>query len=319
MLTFSGQRNLFGTLTNNTTSANLTVGDTLINAHTNRLLSLRSWPFLRRTKTALTEADTQFYKLPANFRKLVNVTVTVGGFNYTPKECPSRRMWDVLNTQNTQLKSSIPEWYFVYNRQVGFWPVPPSGGNTITYYYTIATPIMTQADYTTGTIVTATLDGAAIVGSSTVWNASMVGRYIQIAETSAALGGDNLFYEIESIGSNTTLTLVNDYLGTSIASGAATYLIGQVSPLPDGYHELPVYRGVHFYYTTIAPDAIKAGLYKDIADNMENDLIEQFGRETANVMIEEGGMFVNPNLVPMDISDVSSGMAGINSGLLLSM
>ena len=43
MLTYTSSRNLFGTLTNNSSTANLAVGDTLINAAIREVLRSRNW------------------------------------------------------------------------------------------------------------------------------------------------------------------------------------------------------------------------------------------------------------------------------------
>ncbi len=48
MLSYTGRRNLFGTLSNNTASATLTLADQLINIEEKRILSSRQWSFLEK-------------------------------------------------------------------------------------------------------------------------------------------------------------------------------------------------------------------------------------------------------------------------------
>lgn len=48
MLSYTARRNLFGTLSNNTSSANLTVADTLINIADKRIISSRQWSFMEK-------------------------------------------------------------------------------------------------------------------------------------------------------------------------------------------------------------------------------------------------------------------------------
>ena len=58
MLTYTGRRNLFGNLANNSASATLTLADTLCNAFEKRLISMRDWDFLERQYTLPTLAST---------------------------------------------------------------------------------------------------------------------------------------------------------------------------------------------------------------------------------------------------------------------
>jgi hypothetical protein len=68
------------------------------------------------------------------------------------------------------------------------------------------------APYSTGT-VTLTLDSAAVTGDSTVWTAAMVGQEF--------VGPDGRPYTIAAVTNNTALTLAENYLGASVASGGA--------------------------------------------------------------------------------------------------
>lgn len=58
MLTFTGRRNLFGDLINNSASAVLTLSDVLMNEAERRLVSMRDWDFLDRQYTLTTVSDT---------------------------------------------------------------------------------------------------------------------------------------------------------------------------------------------------------------------------------------------------------------------
>lgn len=222
--------------------------------------SVRDWPHLYRTATDTTVASTQSYALPGEAEKLQYVTMTVGTTVYTPREIEDRQMWEALN-QSTSQTSSVPEFYFVFNSKVYFYPTPAASSNTITFYYKKAQKDLSITDYTTGTITTATQGSTAIVGSGTSWTAKMAGRYIRITDSDTANTGDGFWYEIASSGSATTLTLVREYAGTSIAAGSAAYTIGQLPLLPEAYHDLPVYKACENYFTSVEPDANLAALY----------------------------------------------------------
>src|SRR3990167_1847434 len=95
MKTYTTQRNLYGTLTNNTALANLTLGDELINDNIRYLI--QKFYLHERTKTATTVASQQAYTLPYNYKRLTAVTITVGSYKWTPKEITSQDEWNKLN------------------------------------------------------------------------------------------------------------------------------------------------------------------------------------------------------------------------------
>lgn len=294
MLTYTGQRNLYGQLTNNQQTANLSLGDTIIQLVTRNLVRKLSGNLLKRSATGTTVASTQKYDIPARVKKLRQVTITVGGNAYPVKFVPSEDFWAKLN--ETTYTSDIPIWARILNGQIYFWPTPASSSNTITYIYDIMQKDLTIADYTTGSIVSIANGAKAVIGTGTSWTSQMAGRWIRITDSDTANTGDGEWYEIASVTDTTHLTLSKNYTGTSIAAGTAAYTIGQVSILPDGYHELPVFRAVQVYYSKI--DQNRFAYFKNLADNLEADLIADHGNETTSPVVEEGDEedIENPNL-----------------------
>src|SRR5262245_44661526 len=124
MKSYTTLRNLYGSFTQNTSTDNLTLGDQLINDETRRMLRKTPW-LLEASWTDTTVAGTQFYKLPPDYGKMINTTIAIGAYSYTPQDAPSRDFWDRINI-NTSVKSNYSEWRYIYNRQVGFWPTPVS-------------------------------------------------------------------------------------------------------------------------------------------------------------------------------------------------
>lgn len=298
MLSFTERRNLFGQLAGDTSTATLSMADTLMNQAEQQIINAHAWPFLQRTSTGVTVASQQFYQLPANTKKLVNVTVTNGTTKYQPKEAPSRRYWDYLNQQTTY-SSNFPEWYYVFNGQVGFWPIPSTADLTITYNFEINRKNLSVADYTTGTITTLTNAGTTVVGLGTSWTAAMAGRYINIAESNTvANNGDAFWYEISSVTNSTTLVLVKPYLGVTLAAGGASYTIGQMTVLPDGYHQLPVYKALAQHFSSSKnPQTARAQLFMGMYNELYKLLVDNFSRPTINPDLEESDYpMVNPNL-----------------------
>lgn len=278
MLSHTGRRNLFGTLTQNTTTTNLTTADTLINASEKRLLGLYQWRFLDRTDTVST-TTAQFYGIPQRIGKLTGISVTVDGVTYTPKELSSEYDWAVLNAVSTS--ASIPTHFFTRGKEVGLYPVP-TGGATITFYGREIPKDLSIADYTTGSVVSIANGGTAVVGTGTTWTTKMAGRYIRITDSSTANTGDGYWYPIASVGSATALTLGRPYQGTAISAGTASYTIGQMSLLPEEYHELPVYDAVKTYFASIQPDMGKYQVYDQQTRQMELKLINDYATHSGN-------------------------------------
>lgn len=271
-----------------------------MNQSEKQVIAKHAWPFLQRENplSLVTTASTQFYQLPANLKKLINVTVVNGTTRYQPREAPSKKYWDYLNQQTTY-SSNFPEWFYVVDGKVGLWPIPSTSSLTITITYEIIRKDLTIADYTTGTITTTTNGGTGIVGSGTTWTASMAGRFIRLDESNTALNnGDGIWYEIASVTNSTTLVLVKPYLGTTLAAGSATYTIGQMMVLPDGYHEMVVYDALsQFFSSSKNPQTARAQLFGAMFQDLYKSLVNTFSRPTMNPDIEESDVpMENPNL-----------------------
>ena len=304
LYTYTTGRNLYGQLTNDTTTANLSNGDTHINAYTSQLLSKRVWPFLFRDDTSRsTIANQQYVTIPNKFRKITRVTITQGTTIWTPKEVPNKEFWSKLNSQTaTSNTSDIPEWFYVFNGRIYLWPTPATSGNTVTITGRIGFNRLNIADYTTGAVWSVGASGTAVTGTATAWHAGMADRYIRITDGNSANSGDDEWYEISSVSGATTLAIVKPYDGTAIvgASGTAAYTIGQVSPIPDGYQEAPIYHAAYIYYSSqTTPGAgSKANEYKIMRDELVEQFITDYGSETDNVTIRDEDISdnINPNL-----------------------
>ena len=163
MLTYTGQRNLFGTLTNNSQTGNLTLGDTLINQYTLQLIHSFNNIFTETELTLQTYPSQQFYNLPKKMRKINTLQVNVGGsgsinstgtgFSWSPTECPTRQFWNQLNLVKN-ISSDIPHYFFFFNNQVGIYPKPAAGYNPIYITGQLEVQPISTADYTAGNITT---------------------------------------------------------------------------------------------------------------------------------------------------------------------
>lgn len=297
MLSNSEQRDLYGKLTNNESSTNLTLGDTLITSETKRIIAKIGGNLLESEATGTTVANTQTYRLPNRVKKLRGITVQQGTTIWPLTESPSITHWNELNSAGTSYAADTPIWYRAFGRSVKFWPIPASSANVINYQFDKRYVENSVLDYTVGSIGTAT-QGTTVIqgnasGSTTAWTDSMEGRFILINKTNNVNSGDGEWYEIRAVSNATTLILQTPYDGQNIVNGTAIYTIGEIAPLPDGFHELPVYRAAEIYWSK--NNEVRAGLMRGIADRLEEEL-ENANEETTDVVIsDEDGGLDNPN------------------------
>lgn len=299
MLTYSGARNTFGTLSNNTSTSNLTFGDSMINEGIRMMLGIMPWPFLEKSTTATTVAGTQFYNIPSDVEKVISVTVNVGTYKYRPTQVSSLDEWDLVNSP-TGVQSGNPSYYFIFNGQIGIWPIPSSNGNTITINYQRIVRDLSVADNTTGTIVSIANGGTAVVGSGTSFTTLMAGKYIRITHNGSANTGDGLWYPIASVASSTSLTLGLPYLGTSISAGSAAFTIGDCMIIPERYQMGPVYYATAEYYRKNDEES-KADRYEQKYMTLTHQMEADAGIKTTDTVIDPGfneRTIINPNLNP---------------------
>lgn len=307
MKTYTQLQNLTASYCNLSTAdtAAMTVVDTNINDSVRTICNLQGGKlrFLEATKDILTVANQEAYQIPNGFRKLIDLYIIVAGSDpntntvYLPEMIFDPTKWKWVKA----LKLGVSDWaYFTYVENTRFFvaPIPASDGNTITLRGRLKTTDLTRPDYTTGTIASVANLGVAVVGAGTAWNASMVGSYIQIAETSAANGGDGFWYQISAVGSATTLTLTKPYEGTAISAGSATYVIGQCSVIPDAYDVAVCYRSAALYWQN-QNDLVRSKMYWLMYDGgneagYNNTYGGLIGQMLANEGETEEGAYIHP-------------------------
>lgn len=287
---------------NNSLADNLTWGLELVNDSIRYLV--QKYYFDERSYTTDTVSQQQFYNLPPQCKKLINVTVTIGNVVWTLEECQTRQRWDKLNV--ITFYQDFPQEFFVYNGQVGIFPIPSTAGSTITMNYKVRTTDLSMADVTQ-TTSSATV---AIVSNATTVTASAGGtfkswmdeQWIVVPSSSTdAINGDNNWYQIDSITSSTVLVLKNPYTGSSVTG--ANFTIGQVPILPEQYQDLPLYRTAMIYYTTRFPDPVRAEQYTNLWNTGLAQLDEEYGSKTVNVVLQDRELAQNnPNLFQRSIS-----------------
>lgn len=293
MKSFQTLYTLYTSITNNTSSTNTTLGKQLINdTHRLALRSMEQY-LLEKSATATTTASTQFYNLPNDYDKLIDVTITVGSYIYRPRQVVNRKDWDSIN--QTTYTSDIPQVFYIYNGQVGFYPTPASSSNTITFLYQKKVKDMTADDYTTGTVTTLANGGTALTASGTTFTAAMTNRYIRITS-------DGFWYPISAFLTTTTLTLGRAFQGTAIAAGSEAFTIGELPTLPETYQDMLVWKPCATYFKQ-QNDLVRArefdAMYQVEFDRMRAD----YASKSDDVALDQIDYMriENPNSFPRSI------------------
>lgn len=265
------------------------------------------------TSTILNGSDAsiggvQFYPAPPNYSKLKDITITVGELVWTMTEVRTREEWDNLNV--FPYYASIPSKFFIYpggdrGAKIGIWPIPSTTGNVITYNYKYRVPDLSLADYTTPGTVSVTNGSTAVTGSMTTWtittNPQLESRWIQFSPTSSsATSGDNLWYQIASINSATSLTLYQPYQGNSITA-SGNFTIGQMPIIAEDFQDMLVWKTLQHYYSNIVDNPKKAAEAKITYDEKLALLKEYSGSNTVNVNLSPKRRKGNPNLYPQSV------------------
>jgi len=299
MKSYTILRNTFGSLTNNTSATNLTLGDQLINQSVRVISTLNkgTWWWLEKTYDVPTVASQSSYEIPNKLRKLTDIYVTVGSNIYMPEMVYDAEKWKLVLASNLGT-SDIPRFCYRMGNKVYFSPTPATTANTITFRGRLNVRDLNIADYTTGTITSIANGGTAIVANGTTFTADMVGRFIRITQTSAANGGDGYWYEIGSFTDATHIGLLKPYEGTTIAAGTATFNIGQMSPIPESYDDAPVFRAVAIYWQQQKDLSMAKTFWMMYDGGKEAGYASEYGGLIGN-MIEENsetmeGTYTNP-------------------------
>lgn len=295
MKSYTTRRSLYGSLTLDTSTANLALGDQLMNDDYRHILALRDWAFLHRLRTATTVASTTFVELPYDMEQVESVFVTVSGTRYTPKPAPSREFWDKLHY--SVQTSDTPEYWYTYNGQLGLWPRPASSSNTISINGRVRVIDLNTADITSSTITTLANASAALTVSAGL-TVQMAGFWIRPTFSTTANTGDGQWYEISSVTNATTATLVRNYGGTSITAGTAACTIAQMPLLPENFHDTPVYKAAATYWYR-AGEKAKGDADMETHKSQLAELLLQWSDRSTNMVLDDGSddSIINPNLV----------------------
>lgn len=285
-----------------TSSATLAIIQQWLNNSIHRRTNdYRSLVFLEKNSTIVTQQAQQYYPLPYDYGKLIRISIQVGNTLYSPAEAPNKLFWDRLNyVGQTNYQSQVQYFFYIQgspgNQQIGLYPTPSTQGYTINFYYQLRPRGLSQADYTTGTIYNTTTTGAGVVlvngltttsagvtqvtGTTTgagvvAWTSNMVGDWLQIPEST----GDGYWYQIATVTPPNILTLNFVSNNPTIVNGAASYTIGEMSVIPEGYEDIIEEDVLARHYRRLQ-DMNMANLHQEMADERFEQLIADKGSKT---------------------------------------
>lgn len=249
------------------------------------------------TDTDISTVGVQAYPIPATVSKIKNDTITVGQLVYTPAPVQSIQEWTMLNA--LPYTSDIPNYFYIYNNQVLFWPIPSTSGNVITFNYKGRVPDLTFSDYSTGTLSGLSVGAQVITGVTTAW-ATPYPTAVDLSHFNLCLkitppSGDGLWYPIQRFNSNTELVLATP-LQNAPSSTASAYIIGQLPLLQEDFHDMLVYGALQTYYSSIVDNDKQFNKYKDMYLGRLELLEAYAGNKSVNVDLGAQPIPNNPNL-----------------------
>lgn len=274
MLTFQDQYGLAQELTGDYDATRLVTFKRDTNEGGAMFLNRLGRKFNKRYKTASLTADRQYYQFSMDVLRISKVRVQQGSIWYTPALVTSEEEWDRLTA--ISISGNYPTHYYIRGfNEVGLFPTPSiTVANALEISFEPQHIMLTQADYTTGTI-TVTDGAVAITHSAAGFTPQMVGRWMQVTD-----GTDGKWYRVASYTSASQLNLENYYEG--ISGTGRTFRLGEVMNIPQGYHDAPVFYALELYYLG-KQDKASAADYAGRFERKVKSARTTYGRSTSNL------------------------------------
>lgn len=290
MLTFADQYGLAQEMTGDNDATRLVMFKRDINEGGAVFLNRLGRKFNKRYKTASLTANRQYYQFSMDVLRISKVRVLHGTIWYTPELITSEAEWDEKNA--FVVSGNYPTHYYIRGfNEVGLWPIPSATlASALEISYEPQHVMLTQADYTTGTL-TVSNGAIAITHSATGFTPQMVGRWMQVTD-----GTDGNWYRIASYTSTSQLNLENYYQG--ISGAGRTFHIGEVMQIPQGYHDAPVYYAVERFYMTQNDQRTAPVFHARFEDKLKSAK-ETYGRSTSQRGVRSRGTRRRPSWIDL--------------------
>ena len=238
--------------------------------------------------------------MPANISKLKTASITIGQLVYIAYPINSIQEWVKLNA--LPYSAAYPAYFFLYNDELKFWPIPSNTGQVITLYAQINTPDLTYADVT-GTIASAGMAVGSNIITATGTPFSVYPNNVDLTFTNLQLVaappyGDGLNYQIQNFTSSTSATLIKPTVYAPNETGTGTFTIGQYPLLDPNFHDAIVYGALRTYFSSIAKDTDKAGYFGGLYQERMKAMEFYLSSKQVNVDLGSSPVQKNPNLYP---------------------
>lgn len=252
-----------------------------------------------------TEVNKQAYDLNPLIQKIESVAFTQDETTYPVIEISDPDDWTRYNgLTGNNVTSDIPTYYHLDGQsgQILIFPKSSVAGNTIDILARSRARKLILEDTSTGT-VSVTNGSKTVTGSGTSW----AGVANLRAGAHILIGIDEVPYEIASIDSNTQITLVKKFFGTTASS--QTYRIGDVPLIHEDYQDV-LWALEAFEYLGLKKGNSK--MYAELKDYLYNDvygiwtllMADTLSETSANVIQKRKvGYGINPNEYPQDLTD----------------
>ncbi len=259
------------------------------------------WPFLEVERGLTVQANVGTYRIYSSLRKINDVAISVGNTIYRPRPVYNSEDWNNIKMSNIT-NSDITLYYYVQDGNINFYPKFATTTPFVIFTGRYNQPDMGIADVSQTLSISITNGQTTLTSSTSVFNASMVGKFIKISSTSAVNGGDNRWYKISSYTSGTTLSIGSMYEGTTIASGSNVVTIGEMSPIPEAYDMAPIYRTMALYTQINDPlhSQISTQYWRLYDGGQEAGLSNGVGGLIGQMLENEGSVVEDVYLSPYD-------------------
>lgn len=283
MLTFQDQYTQAQQTTGLSDAASTTKFKRDINQGGTRFMAVLRRPYNRTERYSNIVAGQQKYQTPEDALRVTEVTANDGNQDIPLRQIPDERSWLMLNQSGV---SGTPTHFFIIgNDEVGLYPTPSASvTNGLKLIFEPRHRLLTQADYTTGTIGVTNGD-ATVTHSAAGFTAAMVGRVLLVED-----GTDGLAYKIAAYTDTSTLELENVYQGpTNAAVTNGSWRIGEVMNIPEEFLEGPVDYAMYRHYLSRG-DGSKAAGFKTLFDDSIATARDMYGAQTSSQVIWAAGV-----------------------------
>ena len=207
--------------------------------------------------------------------------------------------WTKLNA--LPYNASYPAYFYIYNGQLNFFPVPSATGSVIDLYAQIQAVDLTYQD-TTGTIASGGMivGSNLVLGSGTTWTTQYPANtdltFANIFITSPSPYGDGINYQVQYFTGATGATLLKPVVNAPNQTGAGTYTIGQYPLLSPDFQDAIVYGALRIYFMSIVKDSERYGLYNQLYNEKLQQMEFYLATKTVNVDLSANPTQKNANL-----------------------